>query len=44
LIPWSSAAWMIRAESSWSGLPTDPNIMAPRQWTLTWIPVPPSTR
>lgn len=26
------------------GSPTAPNIMAPRQWTLTSMPVPPRTR
>jgi hypothetical protein len=31
LIPSSRALWMIRTESSWSGLPQAPNIMVPRQ-------------
>src|SRR4051812_28249465 len=44
LIPASSAAWMIRIESSWSGLPHDPNIIAPRQSSLTETPVRPSSR
>ena len=42
LIPASSAAWMIRIESSWSGLPQAPNIIAPRQNLLTETPVRPS--
>jgi hypothetical protein len=42
--PWSSAAWMMREQSSWSGLPTEPNIIAPRQYTLTSMPVPPRMR
>ena len=29
LIPASSALWMMRIESSWSGLPMAPNIIAP---------------
>src|SRR5579884_613234 len=44
LIPASSAPWMIRIESSWSGLPHAPNIIAPRQSGLTWRPVRPSGR
>src|SRR3954471_16304672 len=44
LIPASSARWMILIESSWSGLPQAPNIMAPRQSGLTWTPVLPSVR
>src|SRR5690242_150555 len=32
---------MIRIESSWSGLPHAPNIIAPRQRGLTCIPVRP---
>jgi hypothetical protein len=44
LMPASSAAWMIRTLSSWSVLPMAPNIIVPRQWTLTSMPVPPSTR
>ena len=30
---------MIRTESSWSGLPQAPNIIAPRQSGLTLTPV-----
>ena len=41
LIPASRAAWMMRMQSSWSRLPHAPNIMAPRQCRLTWIPVRP---
>ena len=44
LIPASSAAWMIRIDSSWSGLPQAPNIIAPRQSGLTLTPVRPSGR
>src|SRR5919199_901216 len=44
LIPASSAAWMIRIESSWSGLPHSPNIIAPRQSELTSTPVRPRSR
>ena len=44
LIPASSARWMIRIESSWSGLPQAPNIIAPRQSGLTFTPVRPSVR
>jgi hypothetical protein len=44
LIPASRARWMIWIESSWSGLPILPNIMAPRQYGLTLIPVRPSVR
>jgi len=29
LIPASRALWMMRIESSWSGLPMAPNIIAP---------------
>ena len=43
-LPASSAAWMIRIESSWSGLPHWPNIIAPRQSGLTLTPVRPSER
>ena len=39
LIPASSAAWMIRTDSSWSGFPQAPNIIAPRQNRLTETPV-----
>ncbi len=35
---------MMRAQSSWSGLPIAPNIMAPRQYVLTSMPVPPRVR
>src|SRR4029450_1271284 len=44
LIPASRARWMIAMDSSWSGLPQAPNIMAPRQRGLTWTPVRPSGR
>src|SRR4051794_30446597 len=44
LMPASSARWMIRIESSWSGLPQSPNIMAPRQSGLTRTPVRPRGR
>jgi hypothetical protein len=44
LIPWWSAAWMMRTQSSWSGLPTAPNIIVPRHWALTWMPVRPRVR
>src|SRR3954453_23723342 len=44
LMPASSAAWMTRIESSWSGLPHAPNIIAPRQSGETWTPVRPSGR
>src|SRR4051794_5268447 len=44
LTPASSAAWMMRIESSWSGLPQAPNIMAPRQSGLTRTPVLPRVR
>src|SRR6476469_6664709 len=44
LIPASSARWMIAMDSSWSGLPQAPNIMAPRQSGLTLTPVRPSVR
>ena len=44
LMPASSAAWMILTESSWSGLPHAPNIMAPRHSGLTLTPVRPSVR
>ena len=42
--PRVQALWMIRIESSWSGFPMTPNIMAPRQYGLTSIPVRPSVR
>src|SRR3954466_5966784 len=44
LIPASSAAWMIRVDSSWSALPHWPNIIAPRQSGLTFTPVVPKLR
>src|SRR5215213_4676932 len=44
LIPASSAAWMMRTDSSCSGLPHAPNIIAPRQNLLTDTPVRPSGR
>src|SRR3954468_20999171 len=44
LMPASSARWMIRIESSWSGLPQAPNIIAPRQSGLTSTLVRPSGR
>src|SRR6478736_4267167 len=42
--PASSALWMIRIDSSWSLLPQSPNIMAPRQSGLTYVPVRPRVR
>lgn len=39
LMPASSALWMIRIDSPWSGLPQEPNIMAPRHSGLTRMPV-----
>src|SRR3954447_26206878 len=44
LIPPSSAAWMIRIDSSWSLLPQSPNIIAPRHSGLTLTPVEPRLR
>src|SRR5947209_6745642 len=44
LIPASSARWIMRTLSSWSGLPHAPNIIAPRQRGLTCTPVRPSAR
>src|SRR3954451_22190387 len=44
LMPPSSAAWMIRTDSSWSLLPQSPNIIAPRQSGLTLTPVVPRLR
>src|SRR5580693_9451811 len=44
LMPASSAAWMMRMLSSWSGLPNDPNIIAPRHRGLTLMPVRPRVR
>src|ERR1700761_4124067 len=43
-MPASSAAWMSATDSSWSGLPQAPNIIAPRQRGLTFTPVVPSVR
>src|SRR4051794_3045065 len=44
LMPASSAAWMIRTDSSWSVFPHSPNIIAPRQSGLTLTPVAPRLR
>src|SRR5215213_3985670 len=44
LTPASSARWMMRMDSSWSLLPQSPNIMAPRQSGLTYMPVRPRVR
>src|ERR671910_1824052 len=44
LIPASSALWMIRIDSFSSLLPQSPNIMAPRQSGLTYMPVRPRVR
>ena len=44
LIPPSRARRMMRTDSSWSGLPQAPNIIAPRHSGLTRTPVVPSTR
>src|SRR3954451_11464973 len=44
LIPASSARWIVRIPSSWSGVPQAPNIIAPRHSGLTWTPVRPSSR
>src|SRR3954468_8028125 len=44
LMPASRAAWMMRIDSSWSGSPQAPNIIAPRQSLLTETPVRPSGR
>src|SRR6266545_5261055 len=44
LTPASRAWWIIRTHSSWSVFPQGPNIMAPRQWVLTFTPVRPSVR
>ena len=41
LIPASSAAWIMRTDSSWSVLPMAPNIIAPSANSLTDMPVPP---
>src|SRR3954454_20765188 len=43
-MPASSAAWMMRIDSSWSGLPHEPNIIAPRHSLLTDTPVRPRGR
>src|SRR4051812_32872708 len=44
LTPASRARWMMRIDSSWSGLPQAPNIIAPRHSLLTWTPVRPGYR
>src|SRR6188768_746463 len=44
LMPASNARWTIATQSSWSGLPQPPNIIAPSQSSLTWTPVRPSVR
>src|SRR5215216_795944 len=44
LIPASSAAWMMRIDSSWSVFPQSPNIIAPRQSGLTLTPMLPRLR
>src|SRR5271163_2967110 len=44
LMPASRARWMICTASSWSGLPTAPNIIAPRHSWLTETPVRPRGR
>src|SRR3954451_16028515 len=44
LMPASSAASMMRIDSSWSVLPQSPNIIAPRQSGLTLTPVLPRLR
>src|SRR3954465_10376738 len=44
LMPASSAAWMMRIDSSWSGLPHEPNIIAPRHSLPTETPVGPRGR
>src|SRR6476659_9909558 len=44
LMPESSAAWMMRTDSSWSVLPHSPNIIAPRHSGLTLTPVLPRLR
>src|SRR4051812_3835494 len=43
-MPASSAAWMMRMDSSWSVLPQSPNIIAPRHRGLTLTPVVPRLR
>src|SRR5581483_1064068 len=44
LTPASSAAWMMRIDSSWSLLPQAPNIIAPRHSLETETPVRPRMR
>src|SRR5215207_4384896 len=44
LIPASNARCAMRTQSSWPGLPHLPNIMAPRQYSLTRTPVLPRVR
>src|SRR4051794_35875971 len=44
LAPASRARWMMRIESSWSGVPQAPNIMVPRHSFETSTPVRPSGR
>src|SRR5438128_7982010 len=44
LMPASRAACTMRMQSSWSGLPHAPNIMAPRHHSLTLTPVVPKVR
>src|SRR6188472_3835950 len=44
LMPASRAAWITAIDSSWSGLPHWPNIMAPRHRRLTCTPVRPNAR
>jgi hypothetical protein len=43
-LPASTAAWMIRIDSLWSGSPQAPNIIAPRHSFETATPVRPSIR
>ena len=42
--PPSSARWMMAVDSSWSGFPQAPNIIAPRHSSLTCTPVAPNVR
>src|SRR3954467_8284266 len=44
LMPAARAAWIMRIDSAWSGLPQAPNIIAPRHSLLTETPVCPSGR
>src|SRR4051812_11480397 len=44
LMPASRAAWITAIDSSWSGLPHCPNIIAPRHRLLTCTPVRPKRR